>query len=127
MLRTTLTQARGDTEVAETIVKTTCEHCGDVELDPSQLELRICSVQDRSVYAFECPSCNVSVIKPAADPRVITLLRSVGVPCVDWVIPAEALEPREGAPISNDDILDLMLALEDPSWMDRLTAQRTSR
>jgi len=106
----------------ETIVRTTCGLCGDVELNPAQLELRICSVQDRSVYAFDCPSCQASVIKPAADPRVITLLRSVGVQCVDWEIPAEALEPREGAPISNDDILDLMLALEDPSWMDRLTA-----
>ncbi|MGH2794599.1 MAG: hypothetical protein ACRDKG_09865 [Actinomycetota bacterium] len=107
--------------MADTIVKTTCQSCGDVELEPSQLELRICSVPDRSVYAFTCPSCKTSVIKPAGDRRVVTLLRSVGVRSVGWEIPAEVLEAREGEPISNDDILDLMLALEDPNWIDRLS------
>lgn len=117
---------RGESHVAETIVKTTCGTCGDIELSPSQLELRVCSVPERSVYAFECPSCRTAVLKPAADPRVITLLRSVGVPTVGWEIPAEILEPREGDPITNDDILDLILALEDPSFIDRLAAARTS-
>jgi predicted RNA-binding Zn-ribbon protein involved in translation (DUF1610 family) len=112
--------------VAETIVKTTCRTCGDVELAPTQLELRVCSVPERSVYAFNCPSCGISVLKPAADPRVITLLRSVGVPTVGWEIPAEILEPREGDPITNDDILDLMLALDDPNFIERLAAARTS-
>lgn len=113
--------------MVDTIVKTTCGSCGDIELAPSQLELRICSIPERSVYAFTCPSCTTSVIKPAADPRVVTLLRSVGVQSVGWEIPAEAFEERDGDPISNDDILDLMLALEDPTWMDQLTAARSSR
>jgi hypothetical protein len=111
----------------DTIVKTTCERCGDIELTPSELELRICSTPDRSVYAFTCPSCAVSVIKSAADPRVITLLRSVGVQSVGWVIPAEVDEPREGPAITSDDLIDLMLLLEEPDWFDRLTAQSTSR
>jgi hypothetical protein len=111
----------------DTIVKTSCESCGDIELAPSQLELRICSSPDRSVYAFTCPSCTVSVIKSAADPKVITLLRSVGVPSVGWVIPAEFDEPREGPAITSDDLIDLMLLLDQPDWFARLTAQSTSR
>jgi predicted RNA-binding Zn-ribbon protein involved in translation (DUF1610 family) len=114
-------------EVAETIVKTTCRRCGDVELDPAQLELRICSVPDRSVYAFTCPSCFESVIKPAADPRVVTLLQSVGVQTVGWEVPAEFDEQRAGPPLNSDDLIDLMLALEEPDWFDRLTAARTLR
>lgn len=113
--------------MANTIVKTTCSRCGDVELDPRQLELRICSVPDRSVYAFTCPGCSAPVIKPAADPRVITLLRSVGVPTVGWSIPAELDEPREGPPLTSDDLLDLMLALEEPDWIDRLSAATSKR
>ena len=101
---------------------TTCERCGDVELNPSELELRICSQPERSVYAFHCPSCRISTIKPAADQRVVALLRSVGVQSVGWGIPAELLEPREGDPITSDDIIDLMLELDDPQWIDRLTA-----
>ncbi|MEX2554491.1 MAG: hypothetical protein WEB06_02540 [Actinomycetota bacterium] len=111
----------------DTIVKTTCGRCGDIELAPSQLELRICSTPDRSVYAFTCPSCATSVIKPAADPRIITLLRSVGVQSVGWVIPAEVDEPREGPTLTSDDLIDLMLSLEEPDWFDRLAAQSTSR
>ena len=111
----------------ETIVKTTCGRCGDVELQPTQLELRICSVPDRSVYAFTCPNCSTPVIKPAADPRVIQLLRSVGVPSVGWSVPAEVAEPREGAPLTSDDLIDLMLLLEQPDWFDRLTAARSRR
>ena len=111
----------------DTIVKTTCESCGDIELTPSDLELRICSTPGRSVYAFTCPSCSTSVIKPAADPRIITLLRSVGVQSVGWVIPAEIDEPREGPTLTSDDLIDLMLLLDQPDWFDRLTAQSTSR
>lgn len=109
------------------IVKSTCGSCGDVELNPGELELRICSVPDRSVYAFTCPSCRVSIIKPAGDPRVINLLRSVGVPSVGWAIPAELDEVHEGEPINGDDLIDLMLLLEQPDWMDRLSATRVNR
>ncbi|MGH2728380.1 MAG: hypothetical protein ACRDKS_15535 [Actinomycetota bacterium] len=108
------------------IVKSTCGTCGDVELKPDQLELRICSVPNRSVYAFTCPSCRISIIKPAADRRIVNLLRSVGVSTVGWAIPAELDEMREGEPINSDDLIDLMLLLEQPDWLDRLTATRVS-
>lgn len=112
--------------MADSIIKATCQRCGDVELEPSQVELRICSIPDRSVYAFTCPSCRTSVLKPAADPRVVTLLRSVGVPSVGWEFPVELNERRDGPPLTGDDLIDLMLLLEQPDFMDRLSAQRTS-
>lgn len=113
--------------MADAIVKATCGRCGDVELEPSQLQLRLCSVADRSVYAFTCPSCEAAVVKPAGDPRVISLLRSIGVPTVVWELPAELQERRDGPPLTSDDLIDLMLALEEPDWIDRLTAVRISR
>ena len=116
---------RWERDVADAIVKTTCKRCGDIELSPKAIELRICSVLERSVYAFTCPSCSSSIIKPADDQRIISLLRSVGVPSVGWQIPAEADEPRDGPPLSNDDLLDFMLDLEQPDWIDRLTAARS--
>ncbi len=109
------------------IVRSTCGTCGDVELAPTQLELRICSVPERSVYAFTCPSCRVSIIKSAADPRIVTLLRSVGVASVGWALPVELEEVRESEPINSDDLIDLMLLLEQPDWIDRLTAARAGR
>jgi predicted RNA-binding Zn-ribbon protein involved in translation (DUF1610 family) len=107
-------------QVADTIVKTTCGHCGDVELSPAQLELRICTLPERSVYAFTCPTCETEIVKPAADTRVVRLLTSVGVPTVGWGIPKEALERPDGPPLTNDDLLDLHLLLDRNDWFDQL-------
>lgn len=111
---------RREKQVADTIVKTTCGRCGDVELSPAQLELRVCSMPERSVYAFTCPSCRSEIVKPAADPRVVQLLSSVGVPKVGWVIPKEVLERPEGPALTSDDLLDLHLLLDRNDWFDQL-------
>jgi hypothetical protein len=66
-----------------------------------------------------CPACRVVIAKPA-DERIVRLLLSGGVQAELWEPPAELLEPRDGPPITYDDLLDLHLALEDPDLWDRL-------
>lgn len=100
----------------ETIVKATCPRCGDVELTPSDLELRICSSPVASTYAFTCTKCEEVIVKPAADARVVTLLTSVGVPTVYWDLPAEMFETHDGPLLTLDDLIDLRLALDSPQW-----------
>ena len=58
-----------------------------------------------------CPTCTDEVKKPA-DEEVVALLISGGVVARPWHIPAEALETKDGAPLSYDDLLDFAL------WLD---------
>ena len=100
----------------DTIVKATCPTCGDVELAPTELELRLCSTPAASTYVFTCPECDKVIAKPAADGRIVTLLGSVGVPTVRWDLPAELTETHDGPPLTLDDLIDLRLALDSPDW-----------
>ena len=104
----------------DAIVKATCPQCGDVELEPADLVLRICSIADACTYHFSCPRCEKIVVKPAADGRVVTLLQSVGVPTVSWELPAELSETHEGPPLTIDDLIDLRLLLDRPDWAEQL-------
>lgn len=104
----------------QTIVIATCPTCADVEMEPRDIELRLCNHTPASTYRFICPSCGDYVEKPA-DSDVVSLLMSAGVRAVVWELPAEMLEPREGAPISGDDVLDFMLGLERQDWFELLT------
>ncbi len=106
----------------DAIVKATCPLCGDVDLAPADLELRICSVPEASTYNFTCPRCLEIVVKPASDGRIVTLLNSVGVPTVFWNLPSELREPHDGPPITIDDLIDLRLLLDRPDWAAQLAA-----
>jgi hypothetical protein len=85
--------------------------CGDVSLTPRQVRVVSCTRPEWSYYAFTCPGCTDEVSKPA-DEEIVTLLVSGGVPVEHWIIPAEALEPHDGAAITYDDVLDFAL------WLD---------
>jgi uncharacterized C2H2 Zn-finger protein len=104
------------------IVQATCPRCGDVELTPRDLELRVCTLAAASTYIFNCPRCEQIVVKPASDGRVVTLLSSVGVPVVHWDLPAELDEAHDGPPLTKDDLIDLHFALERPDWATLLPA-----
>ena len=93
-----------------TTIKASCPTCGDVQLTPDDLLLMVCNHAPLSYYSFGCPSCGDEVRKPA-DEHVISLLLSGGVPAQVWSVPAEVLEPRRGAALTYDDLLDLGLAL----------------
>lgn len=102
-----------------TTIKATCPECGEVDLTADDILLRIGAAQDGNTYGFSCPTCGTFVQKPADD-RVIRLLLSGGVMPVLVHIPAEALEPKSGPPISHNDLIEFHLLLEDENWFDDL-------
>lgn len=97
-----------------TIIKATCPSCGDVELNRDQVRLVVHPVHDLSFYGFTCTRCGEPVRKPAGD-EVVRLLTLGGVIAERVIVPAEALEPHFGAPISADEVLDFVAWLADAS------------
>ncbi len=108
-----------------TTIKASCPGCGEVELTPADVSLMVCSHAPLSYYAFCCPRCQDEVRKPADD-HVVSLLVSGGVPATVWDVPAEALEPRTGAALSYDDLLDLALQLASTDFLAPVAADRVS-
>src|SRR5919106_1355692 len=104
-----------------TRIRATCPGCGEIELTPPDVELRVCKAEEHSFYAFVCPECYQTVTKPA-DRRVVRLLTSGGVPAPPRDPPSEILEPRSRPQLTRDDPLDLHLELEAPDWWPRSQA-----
>jgi hypothetical protein len=102
-----------------TTIRATCPTCGEVELTPDDIELRVCTHAPASYYQFDCPLCTTLVQKPADD-RVVQLLISGGVPATVWELPDEVRESRNGPPLSMDDLLDLHLLLRQDDWFAQL-------
>jgi hypothetical protein len=93
-----------------TTIKASCPLCGDVSLTPRDVRVVACTRAEWSYYAFTCPGCQDEVSKPA-DEEIVTLLVSGGVSVEHWIIPAEALEPHDGAAVTYDELLDFALWL----------------
>ena len=114
-----------------TRIRATCPMCGEVDLRPDEVVLRVVRdedgmVDDASSYRFDCPDCDQSVVKPA-DGRIAELLTTGGVPleeCRSYVRPRppHPEAPRPGPVLTHDDLLDLHLALETDDWFTTLLA-----
>jgi predicted RNA-binding Zn-ribbon protein involved in translation (DUF1610 family) len=102
-----------------TTIRATCPGCGEVELTPDDIELRVCTHAPASYYQFACPLCGDDVQKPADD-RVVQLLISGGVTATVWELPEEAREARPGPAFTADDILDFHMLLERQDWFEHL-------
>src|SRR5436309_15819947 len=109
---------------AVTTIKATCPRCGEVELTPDDIELRVCTHAPASYYVFGCTLCRTDVQKPADD-RVIQLLISGGVRAIVWELPDEVLESHAGSALTHDDLLDFHLLLEQPNWFEKLLKVRS--
>ena len=108
-----------ESEDRVTTIRATCPTCGEVELTPDDIELRVCTHAPASYYQFVCPLCSEEVQKPADD-RVVQLLISGGVPATVWELPQEVRESHEGPAFTPDDMLDFHLLLEQPDWFQSL-------
>jgi hypothetical protein len=104
-----------------TVIKASCQECGDVELGVSELRVRVCTADTQGTYVFRCPSCQMSVTKPA-EPRIVDLLVASGVELVEWELPAELYEAHRGAPITHDDLIDFHRLLQSDDWFDVVVA-----
>jgi len=105
-----------------TVIKASCQDCGDVELKVDDLRVRVCSEADSGSYVFRCPTCQMSVVKPA-EQRVVDMLVASGVRLEHWQLPAELFEPRRGAAITYDDLIDFHRLLQGESWFESLLSQ----
>jgi len=104
-----------------TVIKASCQECGDVELGVSELRVRVCTSDTQGTYVFRCPSCQMSVTKPA-EPRIVDLLVASGVELIEWQLPAELFEPHRGEPITHDDLIDFHRLLQSDGWFDVVVA-----
>lgn len=100
------------------VIVATCPSCGNVELEPQQVELVVYPLarESWSYYSFTCPKCEEEVRKPA-NKAVRNILTLGGVKEVRPAIPAEALQDHDGPPIGYDCLLDFALWLKqaDPA------------
>ena len=102
------------------VLSVLCPSCGEVDLMSDQVWLVIASAAERSHYRFRCSTCDQSV-RRHADETVIALLAEL-VAVEELHIPAEALESHGGPPLTSDDLLDLMLALDAATTTGHATA-----
>ena len=83
--------------------------------------MQVCATNNQGSYAFRCPECLFAVSK-MAEQRIVDLLVSSGVRLSVWNMPAELEEPREGPPLTYDDLLELHHELQQEGWFDRLSS-----
>ncbi len=101
------------------MLRTKCPNCGDVEMDPDRVSMRLASSGDRGDYAFTCPACRKHVSKPVTR-AIATVLLSAGVqpsglgePDSSSSEPAEEAPPQHAPPLTLDDLIAFHFALED--------------
>jgi hypothetical protein len=92
-----------------TTIKTTCQHCGDIELHPADLALELDPMGDQGSYLFVCPGCGDLQRRPANN-RVVNVLLATGV-SYDVVVP-------EPGPITEEEVAQFVEALdrEEEFW-----------
>jgi hypothetical protein len=114
-------RATGRLRAMATTIRASCTDCGDVELTTGDLTVRVCSHDNQGSYVFQCPGCQMSVVK-AAEPRIIDLLIASGVRVATWDLPAELFEPRPSVPLTHDDLIDFHKLLQSDSWFEVLAS-----
>ena len=94
----------------DSIITTQCHSCGEVELLAEQMWLVVAQPRDRSHFAFRCPTC-AQLSRHHVDGEVLSVLVQL-LPVEEMCLPAEALEPHVGPPLTQDDLIDLMVGLD---------------
>jgi predicted RNA-binding Zn-ribbon protein involved in translation (DUF1610 family) len=87
-----------------------CPTCGLVQLDCDQLWLVLAPSPAPDHIAFHCPGCGTLRRNHAGRGAVALLSDLVAVEELD--IPAEALEPRDSEPLTEDHLIEMMLGLD---------------
>ncbi len=81
----------------------------------------MCATTDEGSYAFQCPSCQLAVVKPA-ESHVIDLLASAGVRLSVFELPAELEEFHDGPSFTHDDLLAFHDRLQQDDWFAEVEA-----
>jgi hypothetical protein len=100
-------------EIQVATIQVTCPTCGDVEVTTRDVGVLVCSTNNQTSYSFRCPRCHLAVSKPTGSRMAdLLVLVSSGMHLTVWHMPAELEEPRVGAPISYDDLLEFHFQLQ---------------
>ncbi len=93
-------------------VEVACRRCGDLHIDLDDLVLRLCEDDLSAAYRFRCPSCGVVHLEVAGLAAASALL-DADVDTEWWSLPDRAAEHPCGAPISVDDVIDVVRVLQE--------------
>lgn len=99
-------------EALMTTIRTSCQDCGVIELDPVDLRLELASLSGAGNYRFACPSCGGDQHRKA-NHRVVSILLATGVHY-------EVVE--DSAAITESEIRRFAAALDTDNWAEQLTA-----
>ena len=105
------------------VVRATCETCGEIELVPQDVVVRVCLDDQRASYYFSCPTCAALIARPVGS-RLVELLASSGSSVALWHLPAELTEAHPVGRLTHDDLLDFHELLSGDDWIDALIADR---
>ena len=86
------------------LIKTTCETCGVIELPVERVLLRISEVDDTGVCVIRCPTCGVRFVKEANDAMIVMLL-AVGIEVSMWSSALTAPVRDELPALTHDDVV----------------------
>ncbi len=93
-----------------TTIRTSCPLCGDLELAPADLALRLTPCRGTGTYHFRCPHCEQVQQRPA-NHRVVSILLATGVAY-------EVVD--EDTPISEREIREFVEGLDRENWREHL-------
>ncbi len=99
----------------DAIVRVTCPNCGDKDLSPQDMSLRVFEAIDAEkswcIYRFICPECKRPSEQSGPMNTAKWLVR-VGVAYNIEKVPEEARESHDGAPFTEADVETLL------TWLD---------
>jgi hypothetical protein len=103
----------------ESSIEVVCPDCGEIHVEASEVNVRVCVNDVEWTYWFMCPGCDH---RAAASTRQGPALEAIaaGAPFVSWRLPAELLEPHDGPPLKVFDLIELKLDLLQPDLVEAL-------
>ncbi len=96
-----------------TTIKTTCDHCGEIHLGPSDIALELGTSDTDGTYRFVCPDC-FSIQRRPATSRVVSILLATGV--------SYAVNIESRGPITMFEVDQFAEALNDDDWFERFVS-----
>lgn len=100
-----------------TVIKASCDRCGDVRLDASEVTIRTCVGKLGGEYRWMC-KCGI-VVKHAEE-SIMNILRAANIKEEFWELPLELIEHPLDGNLSEDDLIDLNLSLENGTFIEKL-------
>lgn len=98
-----------------------CPECGEERVDPFDVTVRARIENDEWSYRFTCPSCDRRTVALTSREAALQAVEA-GASLETWRWTSEADGPdHDGPPLSLADLLDLRVALSEPSWLETLS------